>query len=316
MRPQFNVKHKLLKRTRSLLVGMVLFAGNAALFAQGVPGDFYLIAGSFHSFESANEALEEFEDQGFKPTILFPATDAKDLYRVAIYQSKKRTEVVQYQALLKGQGRKGGWIYEARAADPATSSRSVSPEIPADAEEVHYLIIASLKGYTEALDEAAALNQKGYETEILFPGNGSEFYRISVYRSTDREEIDAYASMLKRQGKEAGWIYSESLKGASSTSLSRAVPAAAVTRSVAAQADKSLRYHLIIGSYDNYMTALDHADRLKGQGYDALVIFPDKPTGNYRVSAYHSASRTEVAGFGQNQKRQGKISGWVLDREE
>lgn len=295
-----------------LITGAFLLAGSSTASAQNSgAGDYYLIAGSFHSFESANEALEEFEDQGFQPIILFPAADGKDLYRVSIYQAAKRTEVVQYQALLKGQGRKGGWIYQAKAST-ASQVNSRMASIPGDATERHYLIVSSLKGYTDALDAAAVLNEKGYETEVLFPGQGSEYYRISVYQATDREEIEAYSAMLKKQGKEAGWVYSEPIISGASV---RAVPTAAITRSGAA-AEKGLRFHLIVGSYDNYMMALDYADQLKTKGYDALVIFPDKPTGNYRVSLYHSNDRAEVAGFGQNQKKQKKLTGWVLDRGE
>ncbi len=317
MRLKLTARHMHTFIARFLFLGIGYIAMTGQGFAQSTPGEFYLIAGSFHSFDKANEALEELEDQGFKPIILFPDGDQKDLYRVSIYQAKKRTEVVQYQALLKGQGRKAGWIYEGKAptatAATATSSRAWVQPIPDGAKEVHYLIVASLKGYPEALETAAELNGKGYETEILFPGSGSDHYRISVYRAVDREEIDAYASMLKRQGKESGWIHTESLGTAGAmASRSVPVPASSVTRS--AGAAKGLRFHLIVGSYENYMVALDYSEQLKEKGYDALVIFPDKPTGSYRVSIYHSDSRTEVAGFGQNQKRQGKPTGWVFDR--
>lgn len=295
-------------------IAVLILSGTQNTFAQTAENSkYYLIAGSFHTFESSQEALEELEDEGFQPVILFPKNDEKKLYRVSIYQANKRNEVSKYQALLKGQGRKAGWIYEAKEGAGTSGSISKVASIPDTATAMHYLIVASLKGYNEALQSASELNEKGFESELLFPEKDGGMYRVSVYNATDREEIEAYATMLKRQGREKGWIHTIPIDGSTPT----VIPAPSVSRSAGpATTDASLRYHLIAGSYDNYMVALDFSEDMKAKGYHALVIFPDEPTGNYRVSIYHADNRSEVSAFNQAQKKQGKKHGWVLDRGE
>ncbi|MEM7367119.1 MAG: SPOR domain-containing protein [Bacteroidota bacterium] len=74
----------------------------------------------------------------------------------------------------------------------------------------YHLVTGSFTALKSANRYVAQLKKQGYSSIIILPSSGSsQTYRVSVFRSSKRSEVEAFSNKWKNQGKEAGWIYEE-----------------------------------------------------------------------------------------------------------
>ncbi|MEZ4775572.1 MAG: SPOR domain-containing protein [Bacteroidia bacterium] len=73
-------------------------------------------------------------------------------------------------------------------------------------------------------------------------------------------------------------------------------------------------YHLIAGSFGTLSAAQKFVNQMKGEGADAIILFPVKgTTQTYRVSIYRNSIRAKVEEYGAKQERLGLKSGWIFE---
>ena len=73
-----------------------------------------------------------------------------------------------------------------------------------------HLIGGSFSTQRAAERYAQEMRAENLSPIILFPPAGSSLtYRVSLFSHTSRQQVEAFAERLKRQGKKAGWIYEE-----------------------------------------------------------------------------------------------------------
>jgi len=302
------------------LVSLVVlgFACLASSHLMAQQAYYHLIAGSFDEFSAASEMVSTLEAKGSKPVLLFPG-EGSERYRVSVFQSLNRNEVAAYHKTLKrnGQG-KNYWILsmnpQAQNSNP-TNMRTAQQPVPTDGTgKVYHLIVGSFDNLGAADRSVTALEEQGYEPYVLMPGGQVNNYRVSVYRSMDREEIETYSSLLRKRGKQNGWIYEEE-PGTTTTfnqpiapDYARLTPGTEM-RPPSAN-DKT--YHLIAGSFERFDQASEFADLMRNKGYNPFIMFPEMSDGkSFRVSVYQSTQRKRVEAFKQNLAQQG-TEGWIF----
>jgi len=305
------------------------------LQAQQESTTYHLIVGSFKTFEQADQHIRKLAAEGIEAVTLFPNSQTK-LYRVSVYHSKNRDEVKAFQANLKRLGKEAGWIYAekplpppaktqapaaAAAAEIQTTARSLTaasaskssppattsnPEI--DPNITYYLIAGSHPDFETANNHAAELQADGFETLILLPDEESDKYRVSVYFTHDKREIDAYASYLRRGGKVKGWILA---RHGAAPANELAAPRGELTRSI----PSGQQYYLIRGSFKNRTSAEQFMAEMRQAGYQTYLLQPTPNSRNrYRVAIYRAPNRAEVEAFQKTLKSQGKEAGWILQQ--
>ncbi|MDX2246671.1 MAG: SPOR domain-containing protein [Bacteroidia bacterium] len=290
---------------------------------------FYLIAGSFDSFETASEMVTSLKTKGFNPLVIFPDVTSKK-YRVSVYHSLNRKEVESFSTALKAKDKntKSFWIFSqqdptfaqaqtTRSTDSGDSNKRVKKDekkkkVKLDqTKPVYHLIRGSVNSFETAQEQANALTAKGYEPYILFPTGNQTGYRVSVYASNDREEVQAYSDLLKKKGESSGWILEE--KPGTSQKSTLGVPMAAQAR---ISAGEGLTYHLIGGSYKGFDQASEYADKMKAKGYDPLIMFPELGKyDSFRVSVFRSTDKNAVTLFNQSMIKKGEKGGWVYEQK-
>lgn len=296
----------------SRLRGFFLF-GFLALFlgmsAQNT-AYYHLINGSFAKLEDAKTQVAELKTKGYSPVILFPSGDNK-YYRVSIYQSFDKSEVQQFAANQKARKQPNGWILTMGNESPAASSTAnarlaaPSPQIKDESASAYHLVVGSFDDYAQADALVMALAQEKYEPYVIFPTKEGDKFRVSVYNSSNRREIEGYAAMMKRRGKEKGWIYEEATPAPNTLMASARV----ATRG----GDEVADYHLIGGSFKSYEQALVFADEMKADGHNAIVLFPQVTNSDrFRVSIYQSDSQKAVTRYRKQLEKSGKAAGWIF----
>lgn len=285
----------------------------SSLKAQGAY--YHLVAGSFDNFQSAKELAEVLKEKNMEPLILFPQGDSK-YYRVSVYHGLDRKVVKDYSKTLKSS--KSYWILTQKdpAADAAASA-SASPTLPETANirkaapdpdaQTFHLVVSSFKTFNSANAEVQRLTGQGFKPYVIYPGGGSSTYRVSLYTSQDRKEVETYSSMLKRRGKNPGWVFTEK-------------PGTTTTKAIAGSEARlapgqSTTFHLVGGSFSNFTKASAYAEEMRGKGFDPLIMFPD-PNGDdsFRVSIYRSTQRSKVTAYQQGLAKQGKSKGWIFEQ--
>ena len=74
----------------------------------------------------------------------------------------------------------------------------------------YHLVLGSFQDLKLANLFAEQLKSEGYNPIILFPPAGSSLtHKVSIFRSVDRKDVEAYATKLKKMGKKSGWIFEE-----------------------------------------------------------------------------------------------------------
>lgn len=76
--------------------------------------NYHLVTGSFTSLKSANRYVAQLKKQGQSSIIILPSSGSSQTYRVSVFRSSKRNEVVAFSNKWKKQGKEAGWIYEER----------------------------------------------------------------------------------------------------------------------------------------------------------------------------------------------------------
>jgi hypothetical protein len=311
-------------RVRTWLLTLMLMGIGSSLMAQS--GYYHLIAGSFDEFGAASQLVETLKIKNQKSVLLFP-TQSSQRYRVSVFQSLDRDAVDAYQRALarKGEGQ-SYWILSLEPGSKAMAStsghqtananlRMRGSEIPSDGTgNVYHLITGSFDNLTAADRSMLALEAQGYEPYLLNPQSPTDNYRVSVYRSMDREEITTYSNLLRKRGKKSGWIYEET-PGANTMSFRQPVSGsgsnANLTTSTQASASQGATFHLIAGSYDRFDQASQFADAMRNQGYNPLIMFPETGVSKtFRVSVYQSTQRNRVEQFQQQLVQKG-TKGWI-----
>ncbi|MFK7925017.1 MAG: SPOR domain-containing protein [Bacteroidia bacterium] len=289
-----------------LLGFMTLFLGVSAQTS----AYFHLINGSFTKLEDAKTSVSDLKAKGYNPVILFPNTDSK-YYRVSIYQSFDRREVQTYSAAQKAKKKPAGWVLAmgdeaaAPAATNTATARMAKPAATANSNEVSafHLVVGSFDDYAQADALVMALAQEKYEPYVIFPAKEGDKFRVSVYSSDSRREIEGYSSMMKKRGKEKGWIYEET-----DPALNTMASARVATRG----GDDLADYQLIGGSFKSYAQALVFADEMKADGHAAVVLFPQvTKSDRFRVSIYQSDNQNAVSRYRKQLEKNGKAAGWV-----
>lgn len=300
---QFTIS---VSRLRGFLVlaFMALYFG---LFAQ-TSNYYHLINGSFTKLEDAKTLVADLKAKGYTPVLLFPTTDSK-YYRVSIYQSFDRSEVQSYAASQKARKKPAGWVLalgDEQAPSNTANARMAAPVKGTESSDeisAFHLVVGSFDEYAQADALVMALAQEQYEPYVIFPAKEGDKFRVSVYSSDSRREIEGYASMMKKRGKEKGWIYEETDPAPNTLASARVA-----TRG----GDDLADYHLIGGSFKSYEQALVFADEMKTDGHTALVLFPQvTKSDRFRVSIYQSDSQNAVSRYRKQLEKAGKAAGWV-----
>ena len=74
----------------------------------------------------------------------------------------------------------------------------------------YHLVLGSFQDPKLAKQFAEQLKSEGYNPVILFPPSGSSLtHKVSIFRSTERKDVETYAAKLKKMGKKSGWIFEE-----------------------------------------------------------------------------------------------------------
>ena len=178
------------------------------------PPIYHLIVGSFNSFERASTLATNLKGFGYTAEILSPGQGSKK-YRVSIYKNAAQSEVQRFARLAQTRFEERLWIYEVgnsiitRGGTIPTNPQPTNPvvQVPAAASPIHYLIMGSYDNYESAWESQLALSDRGFEAGILQPENAFGHFRVYVFYSQNRKETEDYSTMLKRGGKEGGWIH-------------------------------------------------------------------------------------------------------------
>ena len=289
--------------------------------AYGQQAYYHLIVSSKATLAEADAAAKAYKVPGMtlSPTILFPAEGEK-WYRVSAYQSTQRPEVENISRQLVAKGKPKGWILtlnagQRGAASPAagtasTARREASQAAPASASgNVRYhLIVGSHPSYEVAQTQVDQLTAKGMEPYVVFPMGEVSAFRVSVFNSANKREIDAYATRLRqRYPSMSNWILEEQ---ATSSTLN---PALSQRVSRPAAAATGTTYYLIGGNFARYDQASDFAEASRAYGANPRILVPDQgQQGNFRVSLWESANKTEVEAYQQQLVQRGLPGGWIL----
>ena len=183
----------------------LLLAGIPSLSAQSA--SYHLIAGSFDDFPSANLSAQNLRSQGLDAMVLSPLAPGQN-YRVSAYQSNERQRAETFARKVKQQkGRKNWWILSVEGQDLTGNGNMRSPiEILDPSVATYHLIMGSFDRMEDAYQGVQNLTAKGFEPYVLSQDPLSQQYRVSVFRSQEREEITAYQRLLRKRGREDGWI--------------------------------------------------------------------------------------------------------------
>ena len=299
----------------SLIAYFFLQFATANLSAQN--GYYHLINASFKTFEAASSHVKGLEsEKDYKPVILMP-TENSSHYRVSIYQSFDRKEVLAYNKMLKGKGKKAGWVFTqlAPVTNNAVARSSTAPQTTDGT--MYHLIVGSFNTFNQAFAEQQKREEKGFEPYILNPDPTNTNYRVAVYYSENRKEVARYSSLLKRRGESGGWIFEDtggaktSVKATAVNTETSRVSEVTTPTSISAAAQNQT-YHLIGGSFKRFDQASNLAEALKKKGIDPLIMWPDKDGGFFKVSVYRSTNKQEVKAFEETARKSGIVNGWVF----
>lgn len=182
----------------------------------------------------------------------------------------------------------------------------------------HHLIMGSYNTFekaSSALPEIADLT--GQQPVILFPQASSDWYRLSVYQSGNRAEVEAFSRNLARSGTPKGWILSLSPTShvamrSSQTNVQHSADLR-VTANASSSAASANKFHLILGSFTSYQKASEALRTYEEKGLEPYIIFPSAHLKTYRISVYLADNRSEVASYSTMLVRSGMSKGWILE---
>ncbi|RMG75624.1 MAG: hypothetical protein D6722_00710 [Bacteroidetes bacterium] len=297
---------RFLPGTNRLGLFLVLFCLPMILAAQGYH---HVIAGSFDNQAAATRFHDALRLKGENPFIIFPRA-GETYYRVAVYSGTDKAAAQAFAQKARQKGHKywvltmadpmstGPALETARTSQPASAGAGVSR---GDGPYYH-LIAASFQSLESAASAMQSLRQDGFEPYVIMPRTPGGMYRVSVYRADAEREAKTYSKMLKRRGKNPGWVYEEE----PGTVTTHGIGLAPTRR----MGGTAITYHLIAGSVKTFTQAQAVADKLKAKGHDPLIMFPETGISEtYRVSAYRATDRKQVKSY----QTQHKLEGWIFE---
>ena len=185
---------------------------------------YYLITNSYSDYESASRRMEELKVNGYEPDVLLP-TYSSPYYRVYVFVTKEKDQIKAYQTMLQRTGRDKGWIFEQTANDAimsggysdldtdpveknstSYSSKSTGKTTYSESEYGFHLIGASYKDLPSAQSFAFSMQAMGFYPVILSPDTKSSYYRVSLYQTHTRREMDVYSQQVKKNMANKFWI--------------------------------------------------------------------------------------------------------------
>lgn len=177
--------------------------------------------------------------------------------------------------------------------------------------QYHHLIAGSFDNLPAASQLAEALKARGQNATILFPSAASPQYRVSVYASTSKPEVEAYAAALRNTGSKGYWILT--INDLSSGQVAQRSSGTQPKGSKApAPAAGTKLYHVVVSSHNNISEATIRMQTLVSEGYEPYVLYPAVNGEPFRVGVFRSASRKEAQAYLSMQKRK-KGSGWLYE---
>ena len=295
---------------------------------------YHFVVASYKSFEAASNFVEVLQQKGIQAYIVFPEPEG-DAYRVSIFGSADRSMVANYKNQMKN--RYEGWIYFQDLPVPTSDNSFVGPTskrttptetIPPQQRLLsglensqglmYYLILGSYDSYDAAQRRVNALRTNKYEPDILLPTANNPKYRVYVYATGNKAEIEAYAQHLEKTKRQKGWIYTQpvelmpfenGLPEPSYTSRGQINQIPSFENNTTQQQVRaaSSNYYLIAASFRKLSQAQKFAQELMSEGFSPLILAGEENDGNYRVSVYHAPTREEVQYYNnQLRKIQGK----------
>ncbi len=299
-----------------LLTTIFLLTIGSAAFGQ--QAYYHLIVSSKSTLEEADAVAKAFKVPGvaLSPTILFPAEGEK-WYRVSACQSTQRADVEAISRQLVAKGKPKGWILTqsvaqrgeaSRASTAPAAQRSAAPQT--DANVRYHLVVGSHPSFEVAQVQVDQLTSKGMEPYVVFPMGEISAFRVSVFNSANKREIDAYAARLRqRYPSMNNWILEEQ---ATSSTLNPAL-SQRVSRPAGTATAGATTYYLVGGNFARYDQASDFAEASRAYGAQPRILVPDQgQQGNFRVSLWESTSKSEVEAYQQRLVQRGLPGGWIL----
>ncbi|MEL6676057.1 MAG: SPOR domain-containing protein [Bacteroidota bacterium] len=185
------------------------------------------------------------------------------------------------------------------------------------AQQYYHLIAASHKTFQAAENEANALEAKiGFKPLILFPDASTSYHRVSIYHSTNRQEVvNQKPELVRRSGKKA-WILTLNggLGGSRGSSTATATTERQPTMNAGAVSTKP-GYHLIMGSYQNYQQATNAKAQLTQDGLEPYMMMPEKPGDPYRLAVYYTNVKKEIKRYSSMLKKRTGNGGWIYTQK-
>ncbi len=288
------------------------YTSNANIQVRLDPPAYHLVVGSYGTFETAKSFVDALAQRGYKSYIIFPEPGGTT-YRIGLFNAKDRQAVENFSKQL--QGKLKGWIYLEdipsewpSKAQGVIEEQTIGVATPVTEGTMYYLILGSFSSYETAEELANRLRENKYEPEILLPTLDAPTYRVHVYATQNKSEIEAYANKLERTGRETGWIYEQP---ADLVAFGRGISdgQSRVTQTSVLRA--KFDYYLIAASFKDLASARVFADEKLAEGFFPLIIAPDDPSGNYRVSVYHANDRSELEYFSDQNNPRTKENLWI-----
>jgi hypothetical protein len=177
--------------------------------------------------------------------------------------------------------------------------------------QYHHLIAGSFDNLPAASQLAEALQARGQNATILFPSASSAQYRVSVYASTSKPEVEAYSAALRNAGAKQYWILTLS-DYSSSQAAQRSSGTQAKGSKAPAPAAGTKLFHVVVSSHNNISEATIRMQSLASEGYEPYLLYPSVDGEPFRVGVFRSANRKEAQAYLSMHKRK-KGSGWLYE---
>lgn len=179
---------------------------------------------------------------------------------------------------------------------------SIAFTLASFAQIQHHLVAGSFNNLRAANDYSNALRLKGYSPQVVFSGNATSQYRVSIYQSPNKTEVSQYRRQLPGQGK-SYWILTVGAQ------LDPVLPEAG---RVVDRGLSGTKYHLVIGGFSTQDAANRSVAAKMAQGFDAYVLQPDANASLYRVAVMNSFDRKEVETYQRMLRRSNYNPGMIV----
>lgn len=294
---------------------LVLAHSAPLVYPNEVP-PYHLVVGSYTNFETARNIAAAYQKKGYKSYIVFPEPGTST-YRVSVFQSNDKAAIDAFSKTFTKQSQTKGWVYSPKTTQAIRTVESqgiktFQPSRSGSNEQtlVYYLIVGSFSSYESAEIKVSELALKGYEPDILVPTANSPSYKVFVFVTDIKEQIDAYISKNKsRIEREKGWVFEQT--GA----YINYGQGRGETAKTPVNAKVTSAYYLIGASLATQAAATDFAKKVRDLGYYPTILAPDKSSKYYRVSIYHHSDREILEYFKKQNYAKGiATNSWILQK--